>query len=183
MIACIMAKLCELIGLLDEKLAQICEVATQQEAICEKLDTLLDPDAECPDCPITSHTFRISAFDFDGGVFNDPAYVHTSTVNGVATTPAPFDAAWVNKSEAYVNTVAAVNALPTASMTLISDAAINVGGKPVYDVTYDAGTTLTIVNTHNDDVYTFSTAEDGSCVGTFVDAQGDAIESGAPVEQ
>ncbi len=182
MIACIMARLCELIALLDEKLNQVCEVLEQQTAICEKLDVVLDPDAECPECPITSHTFRISAFDFDGGVF-DTDYVHTSTVNGVATTANPFSTSWTRKSEAYVNTVAAVNALATASMTLVSDVAIGDQGKPVYEVTYDADTTLEIVNGHNGDAFSFSTAEDGSCVGTFTDKEGNPIESGAPVEQ
>lgn len=182
MIKCIMDKLCEMIALLTEKLNQVCEVADQQTLICEKLEVLLDPDADCPDCPVTSHTFQFGAFDYDGGVF-DTDYVHTSTVNGVATAPNAFSTTWSRKSEAYVNTVAAVNALTTASMTLVSDVAIGDAGKPVYEVSYDVGTTLTIVNTHNDDVFTFSTAEDGSCVGTFADANGDLITSFAPVEQ
>lgn len=184
MIACIMAKLCELIALLNEKLTQVCEVSDQQELICEKLEVLLDPDAECPDCPVTSHTFAWSGFDEDGGIFNDAGYVHTSTVNGVATTPNPLNAAWVNKSEAYANTVAAVNAIAGASMTLVSDVALLDNGKPAWTITYDVGTTLTIVNTHTNDVLTFSTAEDGvTCVGTFVDSNGDEITSYSPVEQ
>lgn len=182
MIKCIMDKLCEMLALLDEKLNQVCEVVDQGELICEKLDVLLDPDAECPECPVASHTFRISAFDFDGGVF-DAAYFHEATVNGTTVTGPVNPGTWSRKSQAYQTTLDAVNALATAEMTLISDVALTASGKPVYEITYDAGTTLTIVNEHNGDVYTFSSDEAGNCTGTFNDVNDNPIESGQPVEQ
>lgn len=183
MIEAINNKLCEINGLLAEKLEQTCEFVEQGELLCEKLDAILDPNAECPECPVLRHTWAWSGFDEDSGVFSDSDYVHTSTVNGTATTPNPLDAAWVNKSEAYANTVAAVNALPGHSMTLVSDVAITANGKVAYSIVVPAGETLTIVNTHTNDVLTFSTAEDGSCVGTFQDSAGDEITSYSPVEQ
>ena len=51
MIQCILDKLCESNQLLDEKIAQAEELVLQTESVCEKLDAVLDPDAECPPCP------------------------------------------------------------------------------------------------------------------------------------
>lgn len=183
MIGAINDKICEINDLLAEKLEQTCEFVEQGSLLCEKLDAILDPDAECPPCPVLRHTWAWSGFDEDGGVFDDAEYVHTSTVNGTATAPNPLDAAWTNKSDAYANTIAAVNALAGHSMTVVNDVALTDNGKVDFTIVVPVGETLTIVNSHTGDVLTFSTAEDGSCVGTFQDSNGDEITSYSPVEQ
>lgn len=182
MIACIEKAICALLALILEKTKQLDELILQGEANCEKLDAVLDPDTECPTCPEpVTHTFQFAVFDEANGIF-DEEYVHTTTVNG-GPVSTPFSAAWVNKSEAYAGTVAAVNAIPGVTMTLVTDFALTANGKPVYTITYPEGTPVVIVNQHTGDVYTFTTAEDGSCVGTAVDDQGNPISSYTPVEQ
>lgn len=142
------------------------------------LDEFLNMECE----EVLTHIFNFNAFDFDGGVF-DAGFQHTATVNGTSVAGPANPGTWVGKAEAYVDTVAAVNALSGVTMTLLNDVAIADSGKPEYSIEYPVGTTVTIVNEHTGDVYTFSSNEDGSCSATFNDSNGDPIESGAPVEQ
>jgi hypothetical protein len=178
-----MNKLCELIALLTEKYVQLCEVENQQEVLCEKIDDIVgDEDSECPECPEpVTHTFQVFMFDEANGIF-DADYIHDTTVNGT-TLANPFSAAWVNKSEAYETTTDAINALPGVTLTLVNDVPLNENGKPEYLLTFEEGVTLTFVNNHTGDVYSFGTNEDGTCFGTIVDSGGDAISSYTPVEQ
>ena len=188
MIKCICDFICNLLGLMAEKNAQAeevieqqTEIINQQSEICECLEAVTDPDAECPVCPVTYHTFRFWAFDEANGIF-DEDYVHTSTVNGTAYSN-PFSAGWTSKSEAYETTTDAVNAIPGVTMTLVQDYGLTENGKPEYKITYPVGQTVTIVNTHTGDTYTFGTAEDGvTCVATVVDGDGNPISSYTPVE-
>lgn len=149
----------------------------------KKLDEIFDCVKEVKEavvCP-ADHMFQFFAFDEAGGGLFDEEYVHTSDVNGTAVST-PRDPAWVNKSEAYADTVAEVNAIPGVSMTMVNDVAIADNGKVEYNITYPEDTTVTIVNTHTGDVYEFGTNEDGTCYGTVKDRNGDDITSYTPVE-
>lgn len=150
----------------------------------KKLDEMFDCINEIKDSVVCAekHTFRFLAFDEDAGVFDDAGYVHTTTVNGTAVS-SPSNTAWVTKGDAYADTIAATNAISGVSLSVINDVPIKENGKVEFEISYPAGTPVTIVNTHTGATFSFSTAEDGSCVGTFLDREGNPIESGAPVEQ
>lgn len=184
MIDGIIKQICALIGLLEEKFNQLCEVVKQQEAIKEKLQVLLDPDAELPLCPVVEHRWRFDGFDLADGVF-DEGYIHQTTVNGVDV-DTPRDPAWTTKGQHYADTVSAVNAASAGmGMTLITDQPITANNSaPTYEVVVPVGETLEIINRHTGTVRTFGTAEDGvSCISTFQDAAGNDIGSNDAVEQ
>lgn len=49
---CIAEKLCEQFDIIDQLCAKNDELASNNEAICDKIEQLVgDPDGECPECP------------------------------------------------------------------------------------------------------------------------------------
>lgn len=188
MLQCIVDKICELLGIVNEKVNQVEElneqtvlIKEQQEEICACLDEVIGTeDTECPECEagLVNKMFKLFGFDSDSGVF-DTDYVFNATVNGTAVAPIANNPVKTNKSELYANVLAAVNAASGWSMTLLTDVALVDNGRVEYMIEYIGapGAVLTIINTHNDDTYTFTVAEDGSCTAVML---GNGTEDIAP---
>lgn len=94
----------------------------------------------CASCCV-EHCIQVNLFDQDSGLIV-PGTTETFElrIDGVLQTTVVHDYSTtddgINKSSWYLPVVAAVNALPDWSMTLVSDIALPAGGKPTYRIEY-----------------------------------------------
>ena len=188
MLECIFDKLCELLGLTEEKNSQVeelitqtTEIITQQEEICSCLDAVVGEEGqECPECEggLVNKQFRFFAFDEGNGFFNEADYVMSVTVNG-GTPTSQGPGAGTTKSSNYTNAYAAINAEAGWNISLVNDVNEADNGKVEHLVNYVGapGATLEVVNNHTGDIFRFIVAEDGTCSGEALANGVDPISS------
>lgn len=106
--------------------------------ICEKLDEL---NADCPEDAKVAACTRLAAFDFDRGLVtagDTTSYRITDNGTVAATVTHDYTTTFAANSVAsyYDPIIAAVNAQPDWTMTLVTDVTAPAQGKPVWQIDY-----------------------------------------------
>ena len=137
-----------------------------------------DPCQCCPaPCEDIRACIQLQAFDQDTGLMQ-PGDTTNYEITLDGTTEAVINHDYfttsdgLNKSTWYTPIIAAINALPGWTMTLITDVALPSNGKPTWRVEYEGPnpSTLEIIKTPNGDIYTIAVAADGTVTATTNDA-------------